>query len=960
MGKYFWNMISNNLRNSIAKGAVIAGIVTTTATGVGAGLEQQRKLDALKGLPTDPVSSSASQQTEGTSGNLGEDLRKMGIVSKPAGNSQTVRSTQSPATSAPEMDIKSSRGEETNPQEVTPPVTAAMEQFNELDELTAAAERKGRIEEEEEAKRNAPLSGAQPPDPDGGKSEGVTNGTENEVESIAFQGNARDNPDYGDGGGNQYFLPYANELKANDQYSPPGYLEKVKQEFEIPEEAKKSAPSKDFHTIQGNGYTASVDNRPLTPEEAAEFAQMEAELPEDLSKLNSSKDQQDSPLTKQEIDDLDKNTIDTKGLSAAYTDSKKIEKDNYRRPLSNQEDGQFMPDGWKNPRGLKDGQVLYQLSVDGNTTSPYFTDQATVDSCRDENGNLDFNQLRAKLQIAETNDGKIKGCLTKYIYHDPQVLQHNPPPPPPSAGDGGPDNTPPPNGGGGGQYIPPPNEGGSGPNIPPPVGGGQTNSPLADGSVESPHDSISEEIRSPSEQGLTQSGEILTQELKVPQSERTQEMKQKENGLQQAESQSDKTSQERGEALQQEQTATDGQTEGGYEQQADPKQLLSQNGQERPTGQEGETSPGTRETLQQETATAQGMPQRSDQDKGEEGQRDCTELEGQAEKSEGQQSESERKNQEPDQNQAESREGEAPEETGQASQRETHAQEESQQSDQEEGEEGQQDRAESKDRAERTEGQRPEPGQENQEAGQAQSESREGEAPEETGQVSQQETHAQEESQQSDQEEVEEGQQARRESEDQAEGAEGQQPEKDQESSQEQANGHETDNANAQSRQPWEKDGGERTESPEQTNESQEPWKRNGQEEDSGESNGREEDNTAQQETSSSEGQPWKRNPDAGDRDRDDQRSSSEDQAPWQKHDGQEDTQNADDIPEKENESGKNHENEQPWRRDGGEYEDSTQEESTEKGESAQKGPEQEAPSQDNGPAENNDGGYHY
>ena len=75
---------------------------------------------------------------------------------------------------------------------------------------------------------------------------------------------------------------------------------------------------------------------------------------------------------------------------------------------------------------------------------------------------------------------------------------------------------------------------------------------------------------------------------------------------------------------------------------------------------------------------------------------------------------------------------------------------------------------------------------------------------------------------------------------------------------------------------------------------------------------------------------------------------------------GQEDTQNADDIPEKENESGKNHENEQPWRRDGGEYEDSTQEESTEKGESAQKGPEQEAPSQDNGPAENNDGGYHY
>ena len=940
MGKYFWNKISNKLRNSIARGAVIAGIVTTTATGVGAGLEQQRKLDALKDLPTDPVSSSASQLTEGTSGNLGEDLRKMGIVSQPAGNSQTVRPTQSSATSAPEMDIKSSRGEETNPQEVTPPVTAAMEQFNELDDLTAAAERKERIEEEEAAKSNAPLSGAQPPDPDGDESRGVANETESEVESIAFQGSARDNPNYGDGGGNQYFLPYANELKANDPYSPPGYLEQAEQEFEIPEEAKKSVPSKDFHTIQSNGYTASVDNRPLTPDEAAEFAQMEAELPEDLSKLNSSNDQQDRPLTKQEIDDLDKNTIDTKGLSAAYTDSKKIEKDDYRRPFSNQEDAHFMPDGWKNPSGLKDGQVLYQLSVDGNTTSPYFTDQATVDSCRDENGKLDFNQLRAKLQIAETNDGKIKGCLTKFIYHDPQVLQHNSPQPPQSVRDRGPDNTPPTNGGGGGPHIPPPNGGGRGPNIPPPVGGGQTNSPLADGSVESPHDSISEEIKSPSEQGLTQSGEILTQELKAPQSERTQEMKQKENRLQQAESQADKTSQERGKALQQEQTATDGQTEGGYEQQADPKQQFPPNGQERPTGQEGETSPETRETLQQETATAQGMPQRSDQDKGEEGQQDRTVSEGQAEGSVGQKSGSEQENQEPDQNQTESQEEEAPEET----------------------EEGQKDRTESEDQAEGGEGQRSEPKQENQEASQVQSESREGEAPEETEEASQQGTHAQDESQQSDQEEVEEGQKDRTESEDQAEGDEGQQPEKDQETSQEQANGHETDNANAQSRQPWEKDGGERTESPEQTNESQEPWKRNGPEEDSGESNGQEEDNTAKQETSSSEEQPWKRNPDAGDRDKDDQSQSpsGEDQAPWQKHDGQEDTQKADDIPEKENESEENHENEQPWRRDGGESEDSTQEESTEKEESAQKGPEQEAPSQDNGPAENNDGGYHY
>ena len=56
--------------------------------------------------------------------------------------------------------------------------------------------------------------------------------------------------------------------------------------------------------------------------------------------------------------------------------------------------------------------------------------------------------------------------------------------------------------------------------------------------------------------------------------------------------------------------------------------------------------------------------------------------------------------------------------------------------------------------------------------------------------------------------------------------------------------------------------------------------------------------------TSSSEEQPLENGIlMLGDRDKDDQSQSpsGEDQAPWQKHDGQEDTQKADDIPEKEN-----------------------------------------------------------
>ena len=85
-----------------------------------------------------------------------------------------------------------------------------------------------------------------------------------------------------------------------------------------------------------------------------------------------------------------------------------IKEQDYHNPLGNQEDsdGVYHPDSWSNPAQMHEGDVFYQLSVNGDTPSSYFTNKETVDSCRREDGSVDFDQLRDKLQVVDGSTHK--------------------------------------------------------------------------------------------------------------------------------------------------------------------------------------------------------------------------------------------------------------------------------------------------------------------------------------------------------------------------------------------------------------------------------------------------------------------------------------------------------------------------------------------------------------------------
>lgn len=188
---------------------------------------------------------------------------------------------------------------------------------------------------------------------------------------LAFSSTAEENYEYGIGGARQYFIPNAYELKKN------GSLVK---EFELYESEDKTAP------------LSLID-------ENVEFDGQEDSYIEDYT---------------DEIDYLDKNTIDTDGLNM-FMDSEgnimNVQEQDYLNPLSNQEDsnGIYYPDSWKKT-SIQDGDLIFQLSSNGNTFSSYFTDSKTINSCI-HNGNLNFQELREKLQVAK---GSEKVCLTAY------------------------------------------------------------------------------------------------------------------------------------------------------------------------------------------------------------------------------------------------------------------------------------------------------------------------------------------------------------------------------------------------------------------------------------------------------------------------------------------------------------------------------------------------------------------
>lgn len=136
-----------------------------------------------------------------------------------------------------------------------------------------------------------------------------------------------------------------------------------------------------------------------------------------------------TPLSEVEIEEwnqLDENTIDSYFLHKARekdgTDVDAIEESKVC-PLSSQQDtnGEYFPDGWK-PVELSQGTVLYQLAGEDGTKSSYFTDAATVDSCRDSRtGEVDLNLLKEKLQVNDQDNAK--KILTSYLVDNPKGVR---------------------------------------------------------------------------------------------------------------------------------------------------------------------------------------------------------------------------------------------------------------------------------------------------------------------------------------------------------------------------------------------------------------------------------------------------------------------------------------------------------------------------------------------------------
>lgn len=118
---------------------------------------------------------------------------------------------------------------------------------------------------------------------------------------------------------------------------------------------------------------------------------------------------------------LDENTIDTDFLPKARNSDgtnpcpciNGSDKDKNRdawykySPHASQEDsnGDFTPEGFK-VGALANGSVIYQLGKE-DSSGEWFTDSATVDSCRDPNtGKVDISKLKEKLQIKDDNNEK--------------------------------------------------------------------------------------------------------------------------------------------------------------------------------------------------------------------------------------------------------------------------------------------------------------------------------------------------------------------------------------------------------------------------------------------------------------------------------------------------------------------------------------------------------------------------
>ena len=221
---------------------------------------------------------------------------------------------------------------------------------------------------------------------------------------LFFEGPAYENPQFGEGGGKQFFIRDAAEMKKDGR-------------LKATETAKLIFNRSEYHpdssvVSEGDEYSVLYDKRPLTDEKLNELTEET-----DFDNLAHPRDEDydyESTITQDELDEMDENTPDTQGLSRVGGDTLE---EGYKQPTSDQENSwaRYFPDAWKNPERLKEGEVYYQVSSAGKETkSSYFTDLETVNSCRDEDGKVNVSKLFTKLQIDPGEGEEFE--LTEYKY----------------------------------------------------------------------------------------------------------------------------------------------------------------------------------------------------------------------------------------------------------------------------------------------------------------------------------------------------------------------------------------------------------------------------------------------------------------------------------------------------------------------------------------------------------------
>lgn len=231
---------------------------------------------------------------------------------------------------------------------------------------------------------------------------------------------------FGEGGGTQFFIRDASEMKRDGRLSLID-IEPLKYDGG----SKALVPN-----VSDGGYTILKDMRPLGKEETTQL-----ETTTEVDRINTDAEGgEDLPVSVEELEYLDANTVDEEVLTRAIQSEKANDvprttqqkqtdkpttqqKEDWKQQLSDQEssDGMYFPDGVKSPREMIPGEIFYQLSPQGyQRESPYFTDKETVDSCRGKDGKVDLLLLMDKLQYKPKVDSEgelyLGYTLTKYKY----------------------------------------------------------------------------------------------------------------------------------------------------------------------------------------------------------------------------------------------------------------------------------------------------------------------------------------------------------------------------------------------------------------------------------------------------------------------------------------------------------------------------------------------------------------